>query len=303
MKFTIEKVCKLTGISAATLRNWEKRYGFPTPERAGSGHRFYCSSDVEFLKKVKEWVASGHNLSQIASCYRERSSELQNQKASSPDLIDDVDYRIQLLYDCLIRFDHANAMGHYLILNAKLSPEMFFDRVFGSIFEKSSSDLKEKKITSVQEQFATSFARLRLASFLCLDLPLVHNKKVLAATQAAERHEGGILLAAAHLKFRGYPVHYFGPNLPIEDIVGLTLALKPQCVLLSYGQQDRFMKDLKALSQIQTSVCVRTPFADEVFFETINEQIPENLYLSTKKLGSDAASFVEMICQTDNPQR
>jgi DNA-binding transcriptional MerR regulator len=300
MKFTIEKVCKLTGLSAATLRNWEKRYAFPQPERAESGHRFYCSSDVEFLKKVKEWVSSGHNLSQIASCYKEQHSEFQRQRTTSPELVDDVDYRVQLLYDCLLSFDQANALGHYMILNAKLSPEMFFDRVFGAILEKSTEDLQAKKISVVQEHFASSFARLRLASFLCLDLPIVHNTKVLTATQAAERHEGGVLLASAHLKYRGYPVHYFGPNLPIEDIVGLASALKPHCVLLSYIYHDRFLKDLNTICEIKVPVCIRAPFADEKFFENISEQIPENLYISTKKLSSEAASFVEMICQADS---
>jgi DNA-binding transcriptional MerR regulator len=41
-----------TGLSAATLRMWETRYGFPEPDRLPSGHRRYTREHVDEIKQV-----------------------------------------------------------------------------------------------------------------------------------------------------------------------------------------------------------------------------------------------------------
>src|SRR3954470_8465576 len=44
---TISAVAEATGVSAAVLRSWERRHGFPVPARAGSGHRRFDTRAVE----------------------------------------------------------------------------------------------------------------------------------------------------------------------------------------------------------------------------------------------------------------
>jgi DICT domain-containing protein len=48
----IKDVAERTGIAAGTIRMWEQRYGFPTPERTPSGYRRYSDGDVETLRRV-----------------------------------------------------------------------------------------------------------------------------------------------------------------------------------------------------------------------------------------------------------
>ena len=50
---------RLTGLSADTLRMWERRYGFPRPMRTKSGVRVYSASDVERLSLVARALAVG----------------------------------------------------------------------------------------------------------------------------------------------------------------------------------------------------------------------------------------------------
>jgi predicted DNA-binding transcriptional regulator AlpA len=42
---------ELLGVSASTLRGWERRYGFPTPQRTGGGHRQYDLGEIEALRE------------------------------------------------------------------------------------------------------------------------------------------------------------------------------------------------------------------------------------------------------------
>src|SRR4051812_18662176 len=60
---TPREVSRRTGLSPATLRIWEERYGFPRPERLPSGHRRYAAEEVERLLEVVRERDEGRSLS------------------------------------------------------------------------------------------------------------------------------------------------------------------------------------------------------------------------------------------------
>jgi MerR family transcriptional regulator, light-induced transcriptional regulator len=49
---SIGDVVRATGLTEATLRAWERRYGFPQPHREPSGHRRYAPGEVERILRV-----------------------------------------------------------------------------------------------------------------------------------------------------------------------------------------------------------------------------------------------------------
>jgi CheY-like chemotaxis protein len=49
----------MLGIAAATIRNWEERYGSIVPERSAGGHRLYSRDHVEQLRFVAAEVSRG----------------------------------------------------------------------------------------------------------------------------------------------------------------------------------------------------------------------------------------------------
>ena len=57
--YTIGAVERMLGIPAATIRNWEERYGLVKPERSGGGHRLYTRAQVEQLRFVNERLRRG----------------------------------------------------------------------------------------------------------------------------------------------------------------------------------------------------------------------------------------------------
>jgi DNA-binding transcriptional MerR regulator len=67
-RFTIGEVATRTGTSVATLRAWERRYGFPRPQRREGGHRRYSDQDVALLQRVAE--ERGRGLSVAAAIDR-----------------------------------------------------------------------------------------------------------------------------------------------------------------------------------------------------------------------------------------
>ena len=51
--WTIAEVERETGLAKDTLRVWERRYGFPTPERDAQGERRYDEAQVQRLRWIK----------------------------------------------------------------------------------------------------------------------------------------------------------------------------------------------------------------------------------------------------------
>ena len=60
MAYSIGEFARLSGITATTLRAWQRRYGLLKPERTDGGHRLYSDEDVQqalqqaMLQKLQE---------------------------------------------------------------------------------------------------------------------------------------------------------------------------------------------------------------------------------------------------------
>lgn len=71
----IGDVVERTGVAEATLRMWERRYGFPSPARLASGHRRYSDRDVELIQAVASKRDAGLALAVAIEQARSEGSE------------------------------------------------------------------------------------------------------------------------------------------------------------------------------------------------------------------------------------
>ena len=79
--YSIGAVERMLGIPAATVRNWEDRYGLVRPGRSGGGHRLYTRAQVEQLRFVKDQLDRGM---QPAEAHRLLGEELEREPSSAP---------------------------------------------------------------------------------------------------------------------------------------------------------------------------------------------------------------------------
>jgi DNA-binding transcriptional MerR regulator len=61
----------MLGVSTNTLRGWERRYGFPHPQRSEGGHRLYELEEIEALRQT---LAETHNISSAIALVQERGA-------------------------------------------------------------------------------------------------------------------------------------------------------------------------------------------------------------------------------------
>ena len=53
---SISALSQATGVPVETLRTWERRYGFPIPQRTSAGHRVYPISALEPIKSIAQEI-------------------------------------------------------------------------------------------------------------------------------------------------------------------------------------------------------------------------------------------------------
>lgn len=81
--FEISTVARLTGLSAANIRMWEKRYNVVEPARSKSGRRLYTENDVSRLTLLKSLADHGQPIRTTFSLSDEDLSQRLRQVAST----------------------------------------------------------------------------------------------------------------------------------------------------------------------------------------------------------------------------
>jgi DNA-binding transcriptional MerR regulator len=74
MAYSIGEFARLSGITATTLRAWQRRYGLLKPERTEGGHRLYSEEDVQQALKILDWVKKACRLARSNRCWNARPS-------------------------------------------------------------------------------------------------------------------------------------------------------------------------------------------------------------------------------------
>jgi MerR family transcriptional regulator, light-induced transcriptional regulator len=62
---------EMLGVSPNTLRSWERRFGYPMPQRTEGGHRQFELTEIEALRQA---FAETHDIASAVSIVRERGS-------------------------------------------------------------------------------------------------------------------------------------------------------------------------------------------------------------------------------------
>lgn len=86
--YNTKAVVQQTGVQAATLRAWERRYELLAPQRAGNAYRFYSERDVATIRWLKSRVDGGMAISQAVALFHQmltESHQVEGRKATSAE--------------------------------------------------------------------------------------------------------------------------------------------------------------------------------------------------------------------------
>lgn len=216
--YTIAEVEAMTGLSAEVLRQWERRYGFPRPERTSGGHRLYRQEEVEALRLIRRWLEEG--ATPQAAIRRFLAQE------SRPEELP------RELIEALLEADLSRAEALFRRAVRLLGPEGAVQGLLVPVLREVGEGWHQGRVSVAQEHLATQFLRARLQELLDL-AGYPRGAPILVTTPPGERHEIGAMLAAYYLRRRGFPALYLGPDTPLPDLKALAERLEARGVVLS----------------------------------------------------------------------
>jgi MerR family transcriptional regulator, light-induced transcriptional regulator len=243
---SIGALSRATGIAVETLRTWESRYGFPSPERKPSGHRVYAVSAVARLRRIAQALSLGHRAGQVVAASEEALGSLL--ETSAPPLAiassagvptmpssEDLPGLLRLVraFDAgrltrLFLSDWAR-MGPVEFLEARIAPLV---RAVGAAWEKGELEIRHEHFLS--ERIGDLLGSLRLPFEERASGPLV-----VYATLPGEAHALGLQMSALVLAAGGCRTLYLGTELPIVQIAALARDLGARAVAISISLSSK----------------------------------------------------------------
>lgn len=234
----IKSVARLSGLSAHTLRAWEKRYGAIQPNRSEGGRRLYSMDDVEKLKLLAGLVSHGHAIGTIASLNKEEllrlSKESPTEKVRVSDNLsiapsssqDEIALHHARLLKSLHLLDFEQLERHLLSARLGSPTRSFVIDLVSPLLAAVGEHVAHGKLDISQEHALSAMLRNHLGDLLN-QMQSLHSARsmvggqeplFLFATAEGDLHEFGILLAALLTGSRGIRLRYLGPNIPARSL-------------------------------------------------------------------------------------
>ena len=228
--YRIRAVADMCGITTATLRAWERRYGVPSPARTASSYRLYGDADIAVIKAMCELVNNGTSAAEAARAVLAARPAKAPEEAPELDPFEAARDRI---VEATVRIDPD---GIQLELNRALglgSATTIYDSVLGPALRRIGELWHEGAITVGQEHLASQYVLGTLVDLLRLAQPSDSSRRVALACFADEDHVFGLYGVALRFTSWGYRTLMIGARTPPVAIARIVESLAPDAVALS----------------------------------------------------------------------
>jgi DNA-binding transcriptional MerR regulator len=283
-RLTLNDLEKLTGIKAATIRVWERRYRIIRPNRTATNRRWYDNDDVTCLINISILYRKGIKISKIASL---SGPELKEKAASLVNESFDAGIQIDSLATAMISFNE-NAVNEILLRSViNIGFEETFTGVIFPFLRRVGMMWHTGKVNIGAEHFISNiFRRKLIAAIDTLTPPLIiGRKRFIMYLPEDEFHDIGLLFYTYLIRRMGHDVMYLGQSTPFDTlsevnkhwntdyfVTGLQSGLpfiKPEDYLKSLS--EKFKKQKILVSGSLADVAERNIYSNVFILRSVND--------------------------------
>lgn len=208
--YTISDVSRISGIPKDLLRMWERRYGYPAPERDGNGDRLYSSEQLDKLVLIRQLQDQGMRPGKLVSM--------------------SVDQLRSLLQPTPMEFDAHELVkqlrsGDINSLRQRLQGQLlaqglrsFIHRVMVPATVAVGDAWAREELATYEEHLFTELMTGVVRQSLAEHYQAGGRPRVMLTTLTGEKHGMGLLMVEGLLRLGGAEVIPFGPEMPFRDI-------------------------------------------------------------------------------------
>jgi len=285
--YTLYELEKLTGILAATIRVWERRYNIIKPKRTVTNRRWYDDDDLRRLINISFIYHNGMKISKIA---RYSESELEEKvEFLTRDSVNS-DTNINSLIVAMLSFN-GNSVNEILlrsIINSGF--EETFSSVVFPFLRRVGVMWHTGSVNTGAEHFITNIFRGRLISAID-SLPPSNDpnrKRVIMYLPDNELHEMGLLFYLYLIRKLGHEVLYLGQATPFSALSEVNEKWHSDLLVtgvlsdLSISDPQEYLNNLSSTFKSQ-KILVSGSLADEPAIEKYKNIYPIRSVSDLKK--------------------
>lgn len=229
--YSVRVVSRLTGVTADTLRMWERRYGFPNPVRSESGVRKYTRADVERLTLVVRSLKLGYRVGETIRLdetqLRERLSQSDSSRLSRGHV-----QPVQDLVDCIIADGPDDFRDKLRQSAANLGTKRFIVDVAAPLLHDIGEAWSEGILEVQQEHLATEILISQIHA-ISAQYENTAGPILVLATLPRESHSLGLQLIGLYAAASGARTRILGPDVPPAQIALAAKSLHADAVGVS----------------------------------------------------------------------
>lgn len=229
----IASVERETGLSKDTLRVWERRYGFPSPDRDANGERLYDSFQVRRLVQIKRLIDRGHRPGKLLAMDEDALKALDE----TPIVQTHIPNEAQLdAWLTLVKTHDTEAMQRlFYSETAKFGLSRFVQDIVSPLINRVGEAWSRNEIGIFEEHLFSQQLEKLFRATLANMAPQTGSPRVLLTTLSGEEHTLGLLMVEALLTVEdAYPL-LLGPQTPIDEIARAAQVKEIDAVCLSFS--------------------------------------------------------------------
>lgn len=229
----INAVERETGVSKELLRMWERRYGFPAPQRDAQGDRIYPMVQITKLRLLRRLIDNGFRPGKIMAHEIPELERLMRAQSKAGQEVPK-DLEVELLQALRSR-DHQQLrdyLSHQLIKMGLQSFILDFlqhaNTIVGDAWVRGQLEVHEEHLFTEQVQglVRQAIGNLREPT---------QAPRILLTTPPEETHTLGILMVEALLRLDNVDAVCYGAQMPVRDIAQAVTRHKMNIVAVSFS--------------------------------------------------------------------
>ena len=249
-------VSRLTGLTADTIRVWERRYGAVAPERTEGNKRRYDGNQVRRLVLLRRATELGHSIGQVA---RLRDDELRGIIGeTSPDIGSQVSLYAALVedyMDAILSFDVQRGESILTRTAAILPPMTLTLEVIVPLMRRVGEAWIAGQLRISHEHVISGQLRSLLGTLMRQTETAPGAKRIIVATPPGHLHEFGAIIGAFMAASRGFEPIYLGTHMPFDEMSDAADMAGATTILLSIardcepGEQTSLISGIELLAR------------------------------------------------------
>ncbi len=234
--FNIAAVERDTGLSKDVLRMWERRYGFPVPDRDDNGERSYPADQVDRLRLIKRLMDQGHRPGKLIATPTTELTALAPRRtkpptASTPAMAEE-------LAELLAMIKQHDAAAYQQAMQQRLARQglqRFVQDTVAPLTQQVGERWEDGSFEVFEEHLFTELTKRLLRQAISTLPGGARAPRILLTSVPDEAHVLGLLMVELLFALEGAACIPLGTQMPLLEIGRAALAHRANIVALSFS--------------------------------------------------------------------